>query len=82
MKISLSTIDDLEKMPAPPSPPPRRAGPRNWQVAVVYSMIHTGVMTTVITVGSGLDTFGLYSLAFHGLALGLALSVGAMMRLL
>jgi hypothetical protein len=82
MKITVHTIDDLAQPPAQPSPPPRRAGLRNWQVAVVYAMIHTGVMTTIISVGSGSNELGMYSLAYHGAVLLLALAIGAMLRLL
>ena len=75
MKISLSTIDDLAQPPALPSQPARRRL-RTWQVAVVDAMIHTGVMTTIISVGSGSNELGLYSLAYHGAVLLLALAIG------
>jgi hypothetical protein len=77
MKIIFDAIDEQPVAVNAPTRPRKRAGLRNWQVAVIYGMIHTGVMTTVIAVGSGSNELGLYSLAFHGLALGLALSVGA-----
>ena len=81
MKITVHTIDDLAQPPAQPSQPARRRL-RNWQVAVVYAMIHTGVMTTIISVGSGYNELGMYSLAYHGAVLLLALAIGAMLRLL
>jgi len=80
MKISIHTIDDLAPLPVSTPARPRRAKPRNWQVAVIYGMIHTGIVTVVVTVSSGFNELGLASLAFHGAVLWLALSVGAMMK--
>jgi hypothetical protein len=82
MKIIFDTVDVIDEQPVAVSAPARggRVRLRNWQVAVVYGMIHTGIVTVMVTVGSGSNEVGLYSLAFHGVALWLALFAGALMK--
>lgn len=70
-------VDDLAPLPAPATRPARQpVRNRNWQVAVVYAMIHTGLMTVIITQGSGDGRLGLLSLAFHGAVFFFAMCAG------
>lgn len=62
--------------PMPAAPTHRRRGLRNWQVAIVYAMVHTGAMTAVVMLATASTALGLVSLAIHGAALLLALAVG------
>ena len=71
----------LKGAPAPPAPeapePARqRRKLRSWQVAVVYAMIHTGLMTTIIMLATGDNFLGLLSLAFHGAMLFAGMGFG------
>lgn len=44
MNITISTVDDTASMPAPPSPPPHRAGPHPVQAfGVTYGMMIAGI---------------------------------------
>lgn len=74
-------IDDLAPTPAPVARPARQPV-RNWQVAVVYAMIHTGVMTTAVMLVTGDNALGMMSLAIHGAALFIGLCNGLVFRLL
>jgi len=56
------------------TPTHRRRGLRNWQVIVIYSMIHTGVMTTIVVLATGDYRLGLLSLAIHATAFCLAVA--------
>lgn len=49
---------------------------RNWQVAIVYAMIHTALVTAVVMLATASTALGLLSLAIHGAALLIALAVG------
>lgn len=69
------TIDGTA-YPMPAAPTHRRRSLRNWQVAIVYAMIHTGAMTAIVVLATGSNTLGLLSLAIHGAALLIALAVG------
>ncbi len=44
MRITVHTVDDLEEIPAPPSPPPRRAGMHPVQAyGATYGMMIAGI---------------------------------------
>jgi hypothetical protein len=54
---------------------------RNWLIAIVYAMIHTGAMTTLVTLATGSNDLGLLSLAIHGAALLAGLAVWKLITL-
>lgn len=58
------------------APAARRKRLLNWQIAVVYGLIHTGLVTTVIGLAGASAALGLLSLAVHGAALAVGLGVG------
>lgn len=68
------TIDGTP-YPMPAAPTHRRRGLRNWQIAVVYAMIHAGVMTVLVMLATGSNDMGLLSLAIHGAMLLLAVAI-------
>ena len=59
---------------AEPGRAPRRL--RTWQIAIVYAMIHTALMTAIVMLATASTTLGLLSLAIHGAALLIGLAVG------
>lgn len=61
--------------PMPAAPTHRRRSLGNWQIAVVYAMIHTALMTAVVMLATASTTMGLLSLAIHGAAFFVAVAM-------
>ena len=69
------TIDESTLYPWP-APTRTKGGLRTWQIAIVYAMIHTALMTAIVMLATASTTLGLLSLAIHGAALLIGLAVG------
>lgn len=76
------TIDDAA-YPWPAAEPVRaHRRLRTWQIVIIYAMIHTGLMTTLVMLATGDDALGLLSLAIHGAAVVVAVAIYSVMRMI
>jgi hypothetical protein len=73
MKVSFSTIN--QSVAVVPQRQRKNSLP-NWQVAVIYTMIHIGLITVIVTVASGSSELGILSLKIHGAIVLLILAFG------